>query len=151
MPGGEDEVGAALPGGWRVPKIVAATRWMLAVVLASGPSISRLSVEESTVLRSPPHRTASSQHQVTSLEYAEIRLRTSCLIFIILSFTVEVSRDRAANSLSLSLAVIASSPEGNSCTALFFYPAATRAPTSYPAHNKSLQHIPPRHSQTFVC
>jgi hypothetical protein len=49
MPGGGDEVGAALPGGWRVPKIVAATRWML----ASRPLISRLSLKE--VLEVPPH------------------------------------------------------------------------------------------------
>ena len=60
MPGAGDEVGAALSGGWRVPKIAAATRCLL----ASGPSISRLSVEEV-----PPHRTASSQH-LASLEYA---------------------------------------------------------------------------------
>ena len=64
-------------------------------MLASGPSISRLSVEEVS-----PHGPASSQHQL-SLEYAEIRLRTSCLIFVLL-FAVEVSRDRAANSLSSS-------------------------------------------------
>ena len=142
MPGGEDEVDAASPGGWRVPKIVAATRWMLAM-LAPGPSISRLSVEEVS-----PHGTASSQHQL-SLEYAEIRLRTSCLIFI-LSYTVDVSRDRAANSLSSSHPIFTGRK-------LLYSPLPScnaRADQLPCPQQISPAHIPPpvpRHSQTFVC
>jgi hypothetical protein len=69
MPGGGDEVRAALPDGWRVPKIVAATRWML----ASRPLISRLSVEEVS-----PHRNTSSQYlanKTKHLEYADTLAR----------------------------------------------------------------------------
>lgn len=65
MPGGRVEVGAALRGGWRVPKIVAATRW----VLASRPWVSRLSLEES-----PLNRNTSSQYleiKTKHLEYAD--------------------------------------------------------------------------------
>ena len=145
MPGGGDEVGAALPGGWRVPKIVAATRWMLAM-LASGPSISRLSVEEVS-----PHGTASSQHQLISLEYAEIRLRTSCLIVILL-YTVKGSRDRAANSLSLSSShpvftggklLYSLLPSCNSNTRADQLPCPQQISPAHPTSS--------RHSQTFVC
>ena len=95
MPLGGDEVGAALPGGWRVPNIVAATRWVLAM-LAPGPSVSRLSAEEG-----PPHGTASSQHRV-SLEYAEIGLRTSCLNFYCASLSKghEIGQQTLSPSLS---------------------------------------------------